>query len=108
MDRDLAEFIDSMLAKNPDDRPANWGIIREKLLEIHLKLFPDAEKPGMAPYNQSKKSTPVSKVAIKSSWSAEKKEVKLLEKFPWLVPVLLILIILAALISIPITLGLFE
>ncbi len=108
MNRDLAEFIDSMLAKNPDDRPANWAVIREKLLEIHQKLFPDAEKPGMAPYNKSKKSTPVSKVSFNSSWSAEKTETKLLEKFPWLVPTLLILIILAALISIPITLGLFE
>jgi len=109
MDRELAGFIDSMLAKNPDDRPASWSAIREKLLEIHQRIFPDAEKPGSTVYHNSgsKKTIPTNKVAIKSSWSAEKKEVKFLEKFPWLLPTLLILIIAAALGSIAVNLGLF-
>ena len=44
-----------------------------------------------------------------ASWSVEKKKTQaFLEKFPWLLPTLLIVIIAAALISIPFSLGLFK
>ncbi|MBR7121162.1 MAG: serine/threonine protein kinase [Lentisphaeria bacterium] len=107
MNRELAEFIDSMLAKNPDDRPKDWQVVRERLQEIYRKLFPEAEVPGMHSFGQAKKSNSVNTFASNSSWNAEKKELKLLEKFPWLLPALLIVIIVAALISIPISMRLF-
>jgi serine/threonine protein kinase len=113
MDRELTELIDSMLAKNPDMRPANWKKVRAALEEIYNRLFPAPQAQQENTVSEAAK-LPQFKEAVNSksfsrtSWSAEKKEIKLLEKFPWLVPALLILIILAALISIPITLGLFE
>lgn len=42
LDRELASFIDRMLAKSPDDRPQSWQEIRDTLQEILNRLKVDA------------------------------------------------------------------
>jgi serine/threonine protein kinase len=101
LNRDFAAFIDSMLAKNPDDRQADWDEVKGSLQLLRegkpLKKKEAAAKNPAAPRH--------------ASWSAEKKyqrKKKFLEKFPWLIPTLLILVILAALATIPFTMGFFK
>ena len=107
LDRDLAQFIDSMLAKNPDDRPADWKKVRANLQMIYKRLYPAAAgHSGDGTVTRTVKTAAA--LPPGASWSAEKKELKLLEKFPWLLPLVLILIIAMALISIPFTMGLFK
>jgi hypothetical protein len=98
---ELSQLIISMLAKNPDDRPADWDEVKGSLQLLRegkpLKKKEAAAKNPAAPRH--------------ASWSAEKKyqrKKKFLEKFPWLIPTLLILVILAALATIPFTMGFFK
>ena len=106
-DRELASFIDSMLAKDPAARPKDWKSVLYNLQTISYRLFPDSV-PAPAPVS------PQNMASRQKSWSAEKSKQndkffhKLMKKFPWLFPALLIIIILAALVSIPFSMGLFK
>ena len=103
LDLDMARLIDSMLAKNPADRPADWKTVRRALLEIkqNKSRLPELSEEAFTVANAAGNNR-------HTSWSAEKKTTRIFDKFPWLLPALLIVIIATALISIPFSLGLFQ
>ncbi len=105
MDKELAAFIDRLLAKNPDDRPADWKKVRAGLLSIKRRLFPAAVSGGGVKSTRVVRST-----STGTSWSAESKEEKegIFQKFPWLMPAILIVIIGGALLYMAIEMGLFK
>ena len=105
MDKELAAFIDRLLAKNPDDRPADWKKVRAGLLSIKRRLFPAAVSGGGVKSTRVVRST-----STGTSWSAESKEEKegIFKKFPWLMPAILIVIIGGALLYMAIEMGLFK
>ena len=103
-DRELSQFIDSMLAKDPAMRPADWKSVSRKLQEIRSRLLSGTPLPPEPP-----KPAPAARASRQTSWSAEKKtNNKIMAKFPWLLPALLIIVILGALLSIPFSMGLFK
>lgn len=110
LDRELAQFIDSTLAKDPADRPADWTTVKNTLTAIREKLRkPRAAADPAAPAIQPEiGSGPVRRK--QTSWSAEKsrKGSKFLAKFPWLLPAVLLILIAAALATIPFSMGLFK
>ena len=112
MDKDLSLLIDSMLAKNPDDRPKNWQSLKVAFSEIYRRLFPDSHLPELAPPPKTPPAASgnITDVRKMSSWSAEKnKKLNILaEKHPLLLPALLVIAIAAALLSIANNLGLFK
>ncbi len=112
MDKELSLLIDSMLAKNPDDRPKTWQSLRVAFSEIYRRLFPDSHLPELAPPSKKSPDAPMSAAdAMRmSSWSAiKKKKINVLaEKHPFLLPAILVIAIVGALLSIANNLGLFE
>lgn len=112
MDKELSLLVDSMIAKNPDDRPANWKALKASLLEVYNRLYPAVKTPEIAKISSSAPKntfTPAQNHSRTSSWSAEeKKKTPLLEKYPWMLPVLLLILIVIALTTIPFSLGLFK
>jgi len=111
MDRELASLIDSMLAKNPDDRPASWKKIRADLQRISDRLTAASQplpKGDVKSQLQEFQNAAAGKPFNSTSWSAEDRSKKLLDKYPWLLPAMLIALIAGALISIPFSLGLFK
>ena len=111
MDRELASFIDTMLAKDPDERPANWKKVRAELQKIYDRLSASAQaiqNPAEISKLPEFQNAASGKSFRNSSWSAEDKSKKLWEKYPWLLPALLIALIAIALLSLPFSLGLFK
>lgn len=112
MDKELSLLIDSMLAKNPDDRPKTWQSLRVAFSEIYRRLFPDSHLPELAPPSKKTPATAMNATEAMriSSWSAvKKKKINVLaEKHPFLLPALLVIAIVAALLSIANNLGLFK
>ncbi len=105
MDKELALFIDRMLAKNPADRPADWKKVRAGLMAINRRLYPASGSDGAA----VKSSRVVRSTSKGNSWSAEVKDKKdIFNRFPWLLPAILILVIGGALAYIAVTMGLFK
>lgn len=112
MDKELSQLIDSMISKNPEYRPKDWKALKVALQGIYNRLHPAVQVPkvgnsaaGQAPpiLNQTSANN------IGKSWSAEEQKKKtLLEKAPWLLPAALLVLILIALLSIVINLGLFK
>ncbi|MBR2625969.1 MAG: serine/threonine protein kinase [Lentisphaeria bacterium] len=104
IDPDFAKLVDSMLAKDPGQRPADWKKVRAALQDIYSRLFPQT------PAANNIVSTVVNAEktqAKNTSWGIDtRKKNKTLEKMPWLIPAILILIILGALASIAINSGL--
>lgn len=105
LDRELARFIDTMLAKDMQSRPADWKTVYAALKSIYLRLFPNSRIPAelstVAPSRSGSRITT-------SSWSAKSPADKTFwEKYPWVLPAVMILLILLALISIPFSLGIF-
>jgi hypothetical protein len=79
---------------------------------IYNRLFPAVQVPEVG-NAATVKAAPLlnqgSDNHIGKSWSAEEKKKKnLLEKAPWLLPAALLMLILIALLSIVINLGLFK
>ena len=111
MDKELSLLIDSMLAKNPENRPKNWQSLRVSLSEIYRRLFPESHLPELAPPSKTAPAAMNAADAMRmTSWSAEKKKKLhvLAEKHPFLLPALLVIAIVTALLSIANNLGLFE
>jgi serine/threonine protein kinase len=106
MDKELAVFIDSLLAKNPDDRPADWKKVRAGLLSVKRRLFPASAVSG----GGVKSSRVVRSTSTGSSWSAEAKDEKegIFKKLPWLMPAVLIVVIVGALLYMAIEMGFFK
>ena len=105
MDKELASFIDRMLAKNPADRPADWKKVRAGLMTIKRRLFPAADVGE----STVKSNRVILSKSTGKSWSAEgQKEKKLMEKMPWLLPTVLILTILVAIFYLLFDMGLFK
>jgi len=102
LDMELAKLIDSMLAKDPADRPADWKSVKQKLMAIKQK------KTAQMPDIGGEMLSGTSKNMLNTSWAVGKKKHQMFDKFPWLLPALLIIIIATALISIPFSLGLFQ
>ena len=93
MDREMADFIDSMIAKSPEERPADWKEVRRVFGEIRKRLYPPA--------------TPVLDVASTSagaqesgqpvtSWGEIEQKTGFFAKYPVAIPVILIIIIALA------------
>lgn len=109
LDLNFTQLVDSMLAKDPAQRPGDWKKIRKALLEISSRLFPAQTAPVNA-VSSAGPNAVVSDAPAKqrnSSWGiAGNQKKKPLEKMPWLIPAILILIIFGALASIAINSGL--
>lgn len=112
MDKELSQLIDSMISKNPEYRPKDWKALKAAFQSIYNRLFPAVQVPEVG-NAATVKAAPLlnqgSDNHIGKSWSAEEKKKKnLLEKAPWLLPAALLMLILIALLSIVINLGLFK
>lgn len=109
LDRDFALLIDSMIAKDPQNRPASWQALKTALLEIYNRLYPAVRPADVAAKAVSLANSQNPAPRAQSSWSVEQQKKKsFMEKFPWVIPALLIILIAGALVSIVINLGLFE
>jgi serine/threonine protein kinase len=94
MDREMAEFIDRMIAKSPDDCPADWKEVRTVFGNIRKRLYPPATTVlnVSAGENSNKKAA-----AAAASWGENPGEKKgFFAQHPLILPAILFGVIAAA------------
>lgn len=97
MDRELAAFIDRMLAKNPAERPGSWKEVRLFLGNLRKKLYETAVPANTFSEDNQKKVV----VTEKSSWVPEMNNSSAnINRKTWLVPVILLGIMFVAVAAI--------
>ncbi len=100
LDRDLAAFIDRMLAKDPSERPANWKEVRSFLGSVRKKLYDAPPVAAAAPAGHVNAANNAV-ITEKSSWTAEmNNSTSGMNKKTWLLPVILLAIMLIAVAAI--------
>ena len=99
LDRELAAFIDRMIAKDPSARPANWKEVRLFLGNLRKKMYDTPAVVATQAVSESASNGPV--IIEKSSWTAEMNNSTAgINKKTWLLPAILLGIMLIAVAAI--------